>query len=253
MPTEAQVRTGLRSDSIVSRQLAFAHHAIDVMLASPAALRWKSPAQQMALALHATVIELFAGCIALIECERVAAVPIVLRSLYEAVVDLNNLLQAPEYLERMEAAELKQRKELLVQGKTNPLMHGFEQKVDISAELKTAGTKLAELERRGRGVLSIKDRCIAVGREDEYRTVYALLSLDVHNNISALADRHGEIINVLGEPDLTSVRARLSMGTKYALESATMMHQAFRTVDPAIANLPSEMDTLRAAIGDIEL
>jgi Family of unknown function (DUF5677) len=244
---------GLRSDSIIRRQLAFAHHAIDVMLGSASALRWESPAQQMALALHATVIELFAGCIALVECERVAAVPIVLRSLYEAVVDLNNLLQAPTYLERMEAAELKQRMELLVQGKTNSLMRGFEQKVDISEEMKTAGTRITELERRGQGAVSIRDRCIAVGREDEYRTVYALLSLDVHNNISALGERHGEIINVFGEPDLTGVRARLSMGTKYALESATMMHQAFCTADPAIANLPLEMDALRAAIGDIEL
>jgi hypothetical protein len=241
----------LRSDPIISQQLTFAHHTIEVMLRCVAVLQFQTPAPQLAIALHGTVIELFSGCVALVECERLSAIPIVLRSLFEAVVDLDNLLQNPTYIEHMEAADLRQRKELLIQGRTNPLMSGLDLKLDLVGELKTVGPRLAELERRGHGRLKIKDRCIAVGREDEYRSIYALFTLDVHNNISALADRHTEAVNIFGVPNLTVVRGRLSLATKYAVESATMIHRAFRTQEPTIAILPSQLEAIRKAIGDI--
>ncbi len=63
----------LRSDPIIDQQLTFAHHAIEVMLRSVAVLQFQTPAPQLAIALHGTVIELFSGCVTLVECERLSA------------------------------------------------------------------------------------------------------------------------------------------------------------------------------------
>jgi hypothetical protein len=118
----------------------FAHHALDTTLEAARLLRWVTEVQQCALALHGTTIELFAGCLALADTERAAAIPIVLRSLYEAVVDLENLLLNAEYLKNMEAANLAQIHELLVQGRINPLFRGLDQGTDTTANLRKLAT-----------------------------------------------------------------------------------------------------------------
>ena len=51
-------------------------------------------------------------------------IPVVLRSIYEAVVDLNNLALDAGYVEFMEAANLKQICKLLEQSLHNPLLRG---------------------------------------------------------------------------------------------------------------------------------
>ena len=50
------------------------------------------------------MIELYSGCIVLAEADRVAGIPIILRTMYEALVDLDNLLADPGYVENMESA-----------------------------------------------------------------------------------------------------------------------------------------------------
>jgi Family of unknown function (DUF5677) len=233
----------------------FAHHALDTTLEAARLLRWVTEVQQCALALHGTTIELFAGCLALADTERAAAIPIVMRSLYEAAVDLENLLLNAEYLKNMEAANLAQIHELLVQGRVNPLFRGLDQGSDTTANLRQFGNRLAELKRLGRGVLSIKDRCAAVNRDDEYRTVYALLTLDVHNNLAALGDRHFEdagengTIAIFGEGTGKSTESRLSLAMGYFLQSAAMIHHAFRTGDTSVLHLLQEFDRTRSPVG----
>lgn len=61
-----------------STRFEFAHKAVDRILEAAKSLRWVTEAQQCALALHATTIELFAGCLALADTERAAGIPIVL-------------------------------------------------------------------------------------------------------------------------------------------------------------------------------
>jgi hypothetical protein len=228
----------------------FAHRTVDTILEAAKLLRWVTEAQQCALALHATTIELFSGCLALADTERAAAIPIVLRSLFEAVVDLENLLKQREFVKNMEAANLMQTKKLLVQGRVNPLLHGMDKGKDTATNLREFGTRLAELKRQGREALSIEDRCAAVDRGDEYRSVYALLTLDVHNNLAALGDRHyvdtGENGTITFFADNSGKsEMRLSMATGYLLQSAEMVHRAFQTGDTAVSALLLEFDCAR--------
>lgn len=238
------------SSVLNTTRFEFAHRAVDTLLEAAKLLRWVTEAQQCALALHATTIELFAGCLALADTERAAGIPIVLRSLFEAVVDLENLLRQPEFLKNMEAANLMQAKKLLVQGRVNPLLHGLDMGSDTTTHLREFGNRLAELARQGREALSIEDRCAAVDRGDEYRSVYALLTLDVHNNLAALGDRHYTEAGENGHISIFAESAdksemRLSMATGYLLQSAEMVHRAFKTGDAVVSELLLEFDRSR--------
>jgi hypothetical protein len=243
----------------IETKFKFAHRAVDVLLQVANQLKWTTEAQQCAIALHATTIELFSGILALADTERAAAIPIILRSLFEAVVDLENLLEQPQFLKNMEATNLAQMKKLLVQGKVNPLLHGLGEGKDIPATLREFSARLAELKRQRRDPRSIEDRCAAINREDEYRSVYALMTLDVHNQLAALADRHDF---EPGDPNTTiaffadnAVKSamRLTMATGYLLQSAQMIHKAFQTNTPVVAQLQSEFELSRSGKRDRDL
>lgn len=79
-----------------------------------------------AVALHATLTELLSGCVVLALHEHPTGIPILLRSMYEALVDLDNLLHVPGYMGRMEAANLTQVVKLLEASKSNPLLRGID-------------------------------------------------------------------------------------------------------------------------------
>jgi hypothetical protein len=84
--------------------------------------------------------------------------------------------------------------------------------------------------------------------------VYKLLSLDVHNNLAALGDRHivsqGEArtVALFGEEALRSVPLRLSLATGYLLQSAEMVHCAFRTEITVVRHLLEDFDRARKAM-----
>jgi hypothetical protein len=241
----------LSSDS----QSAWAHRANATVLEVAGLLRWNTEAQQCALALHATTIELHAGCLALADTGRAAGVPIVLRSLYEAVVDLENLLIDAQFLKNMEAVNITQVQKLLIQGRVNPLFRGLDQGSDIKTNLRDFGNRLAALKKQGRGLLSIEDRCAAVNRSDEYRTIYALLTLDVHNNLAALGDRHfvnqGEkgTITIFGYDPLRSVPLQLALATGFLMQSADIVHQASRTNVTVVRQFLEDFDRAHKASG----
>jgi hypothetical protein len=79
--------------------------AVPVVLDAAAKLRHdESDAQVIALAIYGTVIELFSSCVGLAALGEPTAVPIILRSMYESHVDLDNLLQDAGYVEHIHAA-----------------------------------------------------------------------------------------------------------------------------------------------------
>jgi hypothetical protein len=65
-------------------------------------------AQVLALAIYGTVIELFSACVGLAQLGEPTAIPIILRSMYESHVDLDNLLHEAGYVEHIEAAGYEQ-------------------------------------------------------------------------------------------------------------------------------------------------
>jgi hypothetical protein len=209
----------------------------------------ESDAQIHALALHGTIIELFSACVLLAKQGEPTAIPIVLRSMYEALVDLDNLLHDAGYVEHIQAANFKQTIKIM---KSGPLRQEFQE--GRKADYQQFVTQLAELEARGKGSLQIRTRCDKAGRLDEYESLYGLFCLDSHNNGAALADRHlselpdGKLqVSFFGEYDPQAVARRLDFGLQFMIESARMIHGAFQVPAPQLDELATRLDHERAA------
>ena len=177
------------------------------------------------------------------------AIPILLRSMYEALVDLDNLVQDASYHCRIEHANLRQTLKIMRSG---PLRKTFQQgRKDDYGQL---AARLAELEDEGKASLKISQRCAAVGRSDEYDSLYAMFCLDTHNNASALAERHvseaedgSPVVSFFGAYDPKIVASRLDFGLQFLFQAARMVHGAFRVPAPEIEALEAAFQRERRA------
>ena len=200
--------------------------------------------QHFALALHCTVIELFSACVLLAQYGEPTAIPILLRSMYEALVDLDSLLGDPSYVDRIESANLTQ----IVKFERSGLIP--------KKDLEEFKTRLAELQQLKRGPMDLRTRCEKIGRLDEYDGLYTLFCLDTHNNGAALIDRHisegadgKTIISVFGKYDPQAVIRRLNVGLQWLLQSAHMIHKAFKAPAPQIDELAARYERERRERG----
>jgi hypothetical protein len=236
-------------DSALRAKVDAAWETVFTVLAAAKRIRHEDTDQQVhALALHATVIEQFSACIRLAEWGEPNPIPILLRSMYEAVVDLDNLLQDGGYLERMEAANLKQTINLMKGPELQKeFQHGRKELAELSA-------RLAQLKGGDKGPLDIWERCRDVGRTAEYEGLYRLLSLDAHNNASALAERHisdgpggVRVVSIFGPYEPQRVAMRLDIGLQFLFDSAGMIHGKFGVPAPEVKELAARFDRERAA------
>jgi hypothetical protein len=205
--------------------------------------------QILALGLHGTIIEHFSSCVLLAQYSEPTAIPIILRSQYEALVDLENLAVDPSYHCRIEHANIVQTLTIM---SGDPLQKDFQQgRPETYEELRK---RQAELEDEGKASRTIKKRCRAVDRLDEYQGIYALLCLDTHNNASALAERHlsegpdgSPVISIFGPYEPERVVMRLDFGLRWLFEAANITHQIFGVPAPEVRELAAQFDRERAA------
>jgi hypothetical protein len=171
--------------------------------------------------------------------------------MYEALVDLDNLVRDAGYVEQIEAANLKQTIKIM---KSGPLRKQYQE--GRTADFEHFVTKLSALKANGKKPLDIRDRCDRAGRLDEYESLYGLFCLDTHNNASALAERHlseqpdGKLlISLFGEYDPQSVARRLDFGLGFLLQAAQMIHGAFKVPAPQLDELAAQARRERARLG----
>jgi hypothetical protein len=216
---------------------------VRVVLDAAAQLRHQETLPQMlALALHCTNIEYFSACVLAAQFGEPTTIPLILRSMYEALVDLDSLLQDADYLDHMESANLAQMLKLEGTGAMS------------QAEADAFKKRRDELMANKRGPMNLRTRCEKVGRLDEYKGIYALLCLDTHNNSAALTERHisekpdgSIVVSVFGKYDPNTVIRRLEVGLGWLLQSAGIIHRAFQIPAPRIEELSQKYDAERKA------
>ena len=196
----------------------------------------ESMAQLYALGLYGTMVEQLSACVLLALFGEPSTIPIILRSMYEALVDLDNLVHDASYHWRIEHANLKQTLSIMRSG---PLREEFQK--GRKEDFDQLNARLAELEREGKASLKISKRCKAVGRSDEYDSLYALFCLDTHNNAAALAERHLSespdgfpTISFFGKYDPKIVSSRLDFGLQFLFQAARFVHGAFHVPAPEV-------------------
>jgi hypothetical protein len=227
-----------------------ASDAVPIFLAAAARLPQPSEdsmAQTYALGLYGSMIEQFSACVLLAQFGEPSTIPIILRSMYEALVDLDNLVHDAIYHCRIEHANLKQTLSIMGSG---PLRDTFQ--VGRKEDYDQLAARIVELEDEGKGSLPMWKRCKAVGRSDEYDSLYALFCLDTHNNASALAERHlsenedgSPLISFFGKYNPETVAGRLEFGLWFLCQAALMVHGAFQVSAPELEALAGHYERVR--------
>lgn len=234
----------------LSDQIAFGDRALHVVIQAMPRIRFEPSmnTQLYAVMLHASLVQMCGSCLSLARSDYTAGIPVILRSMFEALVDLDNVVTHAGFAERMEAANIDQFLKIVDASPTNPLLAGLERKHDLAA----FAAELRAERATKRGQKNLFDRCVDVGREHQYRSVYQIFCLDAHNNITALMDRHaseGEAetlrIDLFGDGNPYGVARRVFNGVGWMLESASLAHDAFRT-GFVVNELRHEHDSLRA-------
>lgn len=172
-------------------------------------LKPKESTQQSttALLLYQTIIDVaHAMYIAAVNGSSIA-VPTLARQLLDAHVELENVLAAPEYVDRMFLADVWHWKENLEQSrKGNPFVASFTLSPELAEWQRDHAAQIAEYERRGVNRIDHKERFEKVGMQAEYFTVWKQLSAHIHNSMSDLRNRH------MAEPSEGEFRLASSVG-----------------------------------------
>ena len=184
-------------DVIETHLLPFLQHLGDTCLEDIGLLRFdkRNPQQLYAVCTYATIIEIAFGCFALVEKRKLTALPTLLRSLLEAYVDFCGCLADAHYFKSMYASFLSEKLRLVKRAKDhpeNPFLKRHMQEVDLEAAQNSLENKIESLTGMGHKSLGALDRFSRAGLAHEYQSMYWLLCLHSHNNVSALEDRHLE-------------------------------------------------------------
>ena len=153
------------------------------------------PQHLSAICVYCTLIELARSELTLLENGDVTAMPVVLRSIFEAYADLRAIIEDPGYYKNMYATFLDEKLRFLrnvERSEANPFLVPVAARLDIKSETVRLQEERKELEDASREPLSAVARFRAAKLEHEYESMYWLLCLEGHNNLSALDDRHIE-------------------------------------------------------------
>jgi hypothetical protein len=184
-------------DSVLGRQHTALKKAIDDCLADmPTAPIDTADTQQLiASCIFATILQTAAECLDLLEkSASVTCVGGMIRGALESYADLCALIKDEHYALCMTATFFKERKRLAKNIRaskgSNPHHETLAKTIDAEKEFGEMTARLAEM--RGMGIKPLRndERFGAAGLAHIYESLYFSLSLDAHNNISALQDRH---------------------------------------------------------------
>ena len=155
----------------------------------------RDPQQLFAVCLLARLIELATACKALLEKDALVGIPVLLRSMFEADIDLRNMIKTTDYSKRMYASFLEQKLRLTreaASAKPNPFLAAVRAQRKPAEDLRDTQKELDGLKAGGNGPIDIRCRAEFAGVLDAYLSVYNMLCLDTHNNIRSLEDWHIE-------------------------------------------------------------
>ena len=131
----------------------------------------------------------------LLEKNTITGLPILLRSMFEADIDLTNCIKEKKYFKTMYASLLKEQIKRLKESfpeKDNPYLDRIDGYDTINSELKFYEHDFKTLKEDGHKPISVKDRCERAGKLAEYHSIYNILCLETHNNIAALEKNYIE-------------------------------------------------------------
>jgi hypothetical protein len=199
----------------------------------------KNYTQQLTVVcIYCTIIELAHGEQALFNEEQTTGLPVLLRSIFEAYADLRALIDDPDYDKRMYATFLHEKIRFLnyvLRTPANPFFTGVQAGMNVEEEIKKLEAEVTQFKSRGKGPLRNSDRFDSTKLENERQSIYWLLCLEGHNNMSALDDRHieknGNEFNIalFKEAEPAALIRILDALLAVVIDSSIRVHNFFKT------------------------
>ena len=178
-------------EEVLASTLGLAKHFLNTLR-----FNRKDSQQLYSVCLYTRLFELASGCKALLEKNALVGIPIFLRSMFEADIDLINLMKSKDYPERMYASFLKEKLRLtkeVASSTPNPFLTTVREKRNPMEDLNETQIKFDQLVANNNGPISIRERAESADKLNEYLSIYNMLCLDTHNNIRSLEEWHLEM------------------------------------------------------------
>lgn len=212
------------------------------------------PLHVNSVSLYGSILELSGSLVPLLDTEHYSAIPVVLRSVLEAYVDLENLCKDPKYGYSLEIKTLVEGLKFLREAKNEKNAY-----LGIIAEAPDLDERLSGMEAEKNRLISLgyKDlnkfeRFSKAGLENEYRTVYNWLCCAAHNDYRALRERHldkqeqGLKIHYFKEADYQELETLLGIASELLVRSSIAIHSLLNSERMAdFKRLREELNNLR--------
>jgi hypothetical protein len=212
------------------------------------------PLHANAIFLYGSIIELSSSLKPLLISEHYSAIPVVLRSILEAYVDLENLCKDPKYGYSLEIKYLIENLKYLKEARNekNAYLDIIAQAPDYEERLSNMEAEKKGLFDRGYKDLNKFERFSKAGMENEYRTIYNWLCCASHNDYRVLRDRHFELgklgptFRFFKEADFQDLEVFFGIASELLLRASFAIH----TLLPSdklteLARLRAELDIIR--------
>lgn len=150
------------------------------------------PLHQHVVSLYGSIIELSSSVKELYVAGHFSAIPVVLRTILEAYVDLRNLCMDPKYGYSLTINSSKESIKFLKAAKDDKNVYArmIARDPDIDKHISDYEQQIESLKGKGSKGLTIKDKFDKADMQDEYLTIYNMLCAATHNDIRALRARH---------------------------------------------------------------
>jgi hypothetical protein len=175
-------------EAVLESILGLAFHLLESLI-----FNRRDPQQLYSVCLFSRILELAFGCKAILEKNILVGVPVLLRSMWEAEIDLANMMKYPDYYKRMYATFLHQKLRLMKEAassRANPFLATVREHRNPKKDMEETQAKLYKFKNEKNGPIQIRSRAKLAGKLNEYLSVYTMLCLDTHNNIFSLEDWH---------------------------------------------------------------
>jgi len=199
----------------------------------------KCMADRNTIAMYISVIELADAVHILCKNNSITGLGPVFRTLLEAFVELINVTDDESYVYRMEAADAEGWLKLLNEAAkgTNEYVASISKDSNFEKERQGYQDRIKELQDQKLGALSIADRFIRAGMEDEYRALYNGFSAEGHNNIRALLSRHIEIDHETNDFQIVFRKNehdgehdhKITTTSNFLLKAGIRLHEKYKT------------------------
>lgn len=234
----------------------FFEKEIDEVLSLASKLEFDSTQvlHQHVISLYGSIIELSSSIKVLYQSDHFTAIPVLLRTILEAFVDLCNLCQDPKYGYSLIMNSQHESLRFLkaAQNDQNVYANMIAQDPNIDEQIASFEAKIDVLKKNGNKRLKVRERFEKADMGDEYQTIYNMLCTASHNDIRALRTRHlvisGESfsLEIFKEEDTQNMYESLGIASELLWRATNDIHGLLNSgKDKEIQSLRDDLNKIR--------